>query len=489
MQLNRFSMPKIFYIILSIELCDRIAFYGLQAIAVIYFIHNLKMSEAEASSLFASFSALAYALLVIGGIVGDKILGLKRTYLLGIIFLLVGYTTLSLSSNNIMLYLGMSIIAIGNVFSKPNTNNYVGKCFSAHDERIDAAFTYFYMVINIGIVIASLTVPILNKVFGYHIAIGFCALLMGIALILYIIFNKEFSKSDNIISPKYRKEFTYPIVISLSILAMFLLSYLLHDPYLSSIALYTGGLATVLIYLVIASKHNRLEAKGMYIALFLWLYSIVFFALYIQIATSITLFALHNVDLTFFGFNIPPGITQGFAPFFIIIISPLLSGLYIHLYKKGVNYNIYAKFATGMLLVGICFLILGIGGNIFADQKAQISILWLVIAYAIYAAGELLVSALGASMITQLLPSRIGGFGQGMWYLGAALGMKIGGELFASVLQPNSTNIDKPLALKIYVGLFYKIGGFTLLIALVSFVFVRPLSKSIGEVMKHKNAL
>lgn len=478
------SLPKIFYIILLIEIFERFAFYGLQSVAVIYFIKNLGFSEAESSNVFASFSALAYAMLVIGGIVGDRILGLQRTYLLGILSLLFGYLAIALATTMPVLYFGMSLVIVGNVLFKPNANNYVGRCFGSDNASIDAGFTYFYMIGNIGIFLGTVIVPTTAKLFGYTIALNLCFIAMCISLLIFFIFRRQFASVDNAVTTN--KKSIYTLVITLAISSAILMSLLLDSIFASSIILYSVFLIVVIVYLYIASKLPALEAKGMYVTFVLWLFSIAFFTSYIQIATSLTLFALHNVDLNFFGYIVPAGVTQSLDPFFITLLSPFLSSLYIFLYKKNINYNIANKFATGILLVGLCFITLSIGGSFFTNANSQISVIWLILAYILYAAGELLVSALGASMIVQLLPARICGFGQGIWYLGAAVGMKIGGQIFALV-ESFTKSTNNTALLDSYISLFNLIGISTIVIAAILFISSVPLSKAVSSVILTKN--
>ena len=97
-------MPKTFYTILFIEFWERFADYGLQTVAVLFFIQKFGLKEHEATNLFSSFAALLFALLIIGGYLGDKVLGFRRTYFLGIIFLMIGYGSFAFVQNIQLLY-------------------------------------------------------------------------------------------------------------------------------------------------------------------------------------------------------------------------------------------------------------------------------------------------------------------------------------------------------------------------------------------------
>lgn len=482
-------LPKTFYATLFIELWERFAFYGLQSIAVIYFIERYKILESDSGVLFASFSALVYAALTVGGFVGDKVLGLRRTYFLGIIFLICGYTLLGVSDSIEFMYKAMGLIVVGNAFFKTNANNYIARSFETNDPRLDSAFTYFYMSVNLGSMLSFLIVPILAKVFGYRIGILASAFAMAVALISYLCFRSRFRLSDNRIGRAYKNLWLrLLIIITLGIAFANLFGYLLHDLTLSKLFLYVITIVTVLVYLFIARKLNRYESRGMYIALFLMLQGVVFYMVFIQAATSMTLFALHNVRLTFFGFKIPPGVTQGFNGFFIITLSPILANLYIFLHKRKIEAGISTKFLTGVFISGCSFLVLALATKFFADSNAQVSVAWLALAYLLYSIGELLISALGPSMIAQLLPKRFGGFAQGMWFLCSALGMQIGGQV-ASIASRNSTSLQGEntlLFLNAYNDLFYKLGIGVILIGLFLTFLTKPTYRIVKQVLEHK---
>jgi POT family proton-dependent oligopeptide transporter len=480
-------MPKTFYATLFIEFWERFAFYGLQSVAVIYFIERFKMLESDSGILFASFSALVYAMLTVGGFVGDRILGLRRTYFLGIIFLILGYILLSLASSKELMYDAMGIIVIGTALFKTNATNYISRCFESNDPRLDSAFTYFYMSTNLGGLFSFLAVPILAKEFSYRIGIMACAIGMGVALISYFCFRARFRLSDNQVGKKGKNSLVRLLVVGiLGLLIAYLFSYLLHDVRLSKFVLYAITVSTVVIYLLIASKLNSYEARGMYIALFLMLQGVIFFIVYIQAATSMTLFALHNVRLVFFGFKVPPGVTQGFNSFFILTLSPILANLYIFLHKNKFEVGIPLKFLAGIFIAGCNFLVLAFAAQFFADSNGQLSIVWLAISYFLYSLGELLISALGPSMIAQLLPKRFGGFAQGMWFLGCALGMQIGGEIASVAGKQQAHWQDNFTFLHSYGELFYKLGGMVIIIGLFLAILSKPTYRIVKQVLEHK---
>lgn len=481
-------MPKTFYAVLFIEFWERFAFYGIQATAVIYFIKQFGMLESKANILVGSFFALAYAFMVVGGVIGDRLLGLRRSYFLGLLFLISGYGMLCLSPKIFGVYLALGLVVVGNMLFKTNATNYVSRCFEDQDPRLDAAYTYFYMAINLGSWSSITLAPIVSQEFGYPVGLSMLALGMVIALISYFIFLPRLRHSDNQVGTSGKNMwFRMAVITAIGIVLAFAFSWLFRDLVLCRIIMYSASALILIAYLYVASRLNHYEARGMYVALMLMLQSVVFWILYIQSATSMTLFALHNVRLSYFGFNIPAGSTQSLDPLFVILMSPILANIYMWRSKKrGRDFPIPGKFALGLISVGLCFMVLGFGIQFFSDTNSQVSIFWLVLAYALYALGELFVSAIGLSMIAQLLPKRFGGFGQGVWFLVTALGIQIGGQLaaFASVDTVGKVAHSSD-TLFAYMGLFYRLGTVTIIIGILLIMLIKPTCRAIEQIKLH----
>lgn len=480
-------MPKTFYAVFLIEFWERFAFYGLQSVAVIYFVNKFGMHEAQADTLFGSFSALLYAMLTVGGFIGDRFLGLRRIYFLGIIFLILGYGMVCISPGVFGLYMGMGLILVGNILFKTNAANYVSRCFEANDPRLDSAFTYFYMSINIGSCSSLLIVPIISQIYGYKAGLSLMAIGMVIALLLYFVFIKRFRDLDNHVGKSKKNKLGIMLITVIGgVIFASLVSVLLKDLWLSKLVLYTVVVITFIIYLVIASKLNHYEARGMYIALLLMLQAVVFYILYIQIATSMTLFALHNVRLTILGLNVPAGATQSLNGGFIILLSPILANVYMKLQKKhGRDISIPGKFAGGLMVTGLCFIALGVGAQFFADKNAQVSVGWIFLAYFLYSLGELLVAAIGMSMVAQMLPKRYGGFAQGAWFISSAIGIQIGSQLSAYAAIEHNGSIIASETLHSYMKFFYELGLVSIVISIVLLTIIKRTYLAMESVKSH----
>ncbi|RTK94000.1 MAG: MFS transporter [Neisseriaceae bacterium] len=479
-------MPKAFYAIFFIEFWERFAFYGMQAVAVLFFIQKFGLKESEATDLFSSFSGLLYGFMLIGGLLGDKVLGLRRTYLLGIIFLMIGYGSFAFTADVHMLYWGMGMILAGNVFFKTNAGNFVQRCFRPNDPRLDSAFTYFYMSINLGSFFSMVIIPIVAEKTSYGFGIGLCGAGMGIALLSYFILHKYFVENDNETGKtgSGAKKALYMIIISaVAIVAAYFLGLLLRNPHLARVILFSVGAATLLLYFVVRSKQSAIAKKGMMIALILLFQSIFFWVMYMQMSTSLMLFAVHNVRTDVLGIVIPPAVTQSFNPFYIFLLSPILAVWYVNSENKGKPISIPTKFAGGLLVCGLAYVLLAVTCYLHDDQ-GKVSMLWLFLGYGLYSLGELLISAIGLSMVSKLIPARLGGFAQAVWFVTTAVGQKVGGLLagFATVDEEHVTNnLD---VLHGYQTLFAYVGISATVLAIIFFLFVKPLTKAMQELSK-----
>ncbi len=481
-------MPKTFYTIFFIEFWERFAYYGLQAVAVLFFIQKFGLKEHEATNLFSSFSALLYALLIIGGYLGDKVLGFRRTYFLGIIFLMIGYGSFAFVQNVQLLYWSMGMVLVGNIFFKTNAGNFVQRCFAPNDPRLDSAFTYFYMSINLGSFFSMIIVPFVAAKTSYGFAIGLCGVGMFIALISYFILRKNLVKSDNETGQKAGNKFFIMLIIAaIAVVAAYALGLLLKDPALSKTILFTVVGIVFLIYFVVRSKVNAIEQKGMTIAFLLLAQSIFFWLMYMQMSTSLTLFTVHNVRTDLFGINIPPEVTQSFNPFYIFLLSPILANMYTKSEQSGTPISIPSKFAFGLLVCGFAYLLLA-GSCYLSDSNGTISMIWLFLGYGLYSLGELLVSAIGLSMVSKLIPVRLSGFAQAIWFVTTAFGQRLGGMAAGYGTIDDTKAVSNFEILHGYQMLFAAIGITATVFAVIFIIFVKKLSKNmqdvIGEISK-----
>jgi len=468
--LNAFKQPRSFYLIFSIELWERFGYYGLQGIMAVYLVKMLGMSEAQSITLFASFSALVYGLVAVGGWLGDKVLGTKRVIVLGTLVLALGYALVAWSGHDISLvYIGMATIAVGNGLFKANPSSLLSTCYEKDDPRLDGAFTMYYMAINIGSFFSMLATPWLAAEFGWSTAFALSFVGMLITLVNFMFFRKwvknHGSKAD--FAPLDIRKLLMTLV---GIVVMITLAtWLLHNQGIARLVL---GVIAIGIVLVFAKETFALKGharRKMIVAFVLMVQAIVFFVLYMQMPTSLNFFAIRNVEHSILGITFQPEQFQALNPFWIMVFSPLLAAIYN---KMGDRLPMPHKFALGMVLCSAAFLVLPLGASL-ANELGIVSVNWLILSYALQSIGELMISGLGLAMVAQLVPQRLMGFIMGSWFLTTAGAAMVAGKVANLMAVPE--NITDPLlSLHVYGDVFLKIGIVTGVIA-VLMMFTAPL--------------
>ncbi|MDG2903780.1 oligopeptide:H+ symporter, partial [Vibrio parahaemolyticus] len=333
--LNAFKQPKAFYLIFSIELWERFGYYGLQGIMAVYLVKQLGMSEADSITLFSSFSALVYGLVAIGGWLGDKVLGTKRVIMLGAIVLAIGYALVAWSGHDAgIVYMGMAAIAVGNGLFKANPASLLSKCYPPKDPRLDGAFTLFYMSINIGSLIALSLAPVIADRFGYSVTYNLCGAGLIIALLVYIACRGMVKDIGS--EPDFRPmSFSKLLYVLLgSVVMIFVCAWLMHNVEVANLVLIVLSIVVTIIFFRQAFKLDKTGRNKMFVAFVLMLEAVVFYILYAQMPTSLNFFAINNVHHEILGFSINPVSFQALNPFWVVLASPILAGIYTHLGNK-----------------------------------------------------------------------------------------------------------------------------------------------------------
>lgn len=456
---------KSFYFVFALELFERFSFYSLQSIILIYLIKKMSLSESEAINIYTSFNALMYGLIVIGGWINDKILGTITTLFLGIINLFIGYTIIYLNLNNInYFYLGLSTIAIGNCLFKPNPSVLLSNIYKKYNKQIDSGFTMCYMSVNIGSLLSIIITPWISNKYGWEIS--FLIPIIGIifTFITYFIYKKKIKKYSLKTNFDYKNKKKILLIFILLIILSILMSYLINNIKLVNIIINSIILFISIIFIkeIIISKNK--EKNKMIVAFILLIESIIYFILYSQIQTSLNIFTLKNIENKMFGITINPIQFQALNPFFIIIFSPILSIIYNNLKKK---LSITYKFAIGMLLSSISFLIISFGIYLNSNINKPMSSHWLILTYLFQSVGELMISGLGLSMIAQLVPKRLIGFTLGSWYLTTSISSILSGKIANLISTTKNINLNNIQSLNIYFNNFSKIGMYSLIVAII----------------------
>ncbi len=387
---------------------------------------------------------------------------------------------------NIM-FLSLSTIIIGNGFFKPNISTIVGSLYSATDPRRDSGFTIFYMGINLGSMFSQILCPVLYEVIGPWAGFSLAAGGMAVAWALFQFDGGRLAgfgeAPENVSGNKrlfiYVAAFLFvPLIwwlmnntmVSAQTLAdavktegapaVGIIDYLLALPFLGKL-MFTMFLGSVIgIPIWAAFTGTLVESQKMFVAVILVIFSTVFWTLFEQAGSSLTLFAERNTNLNIFGiYQMPAGQTQFFNALFIVLLAPLFSIMWRWLAIKGLEPSIPVKFAIGLILVGVGFLAL-VAGKGFANDAFRVPLFWLALAFFIHSVGELCLSPVGLSMITKLSMPKIVGLMMGVWFLSSAMAQYVGGIVaqFAAVETVGGEVTNPAESLNTYIGVFKMIG-------------------------------
>src|SRR5580698_365816 len=193
------SQTRAFSTVFLIEMWERFGFYGMQVLMVTYMMKKLGFVDTRANLVWGAAAALIYATPAIGGWIGDKLLGARRSMRIGAVVLMIGYALLWYPTNSeYFLYFALGVIIVGNGLFKPNTGNLVRKIYEGDDSKIDSAFTMYYMAVNIGSMISMTLTPWIRDYVGerygdsagWHTAFGVCSIGLLVGLINYALMSR-----------------------------------------------------------------------------------------------------------------------------------------------------------------------------------------------------------------------------------------------------------------------------------------------------------
>ncbi len=464
---NVLKQPKAFYLIFMLEIWERFGYTALLSVITLYLTKDLELSSKDAFILFGAFASLIYAFIVLGGYLGDKILGAKRTILLGLFVLVAGYCLMVLNNKHFVYY-AMALLCVGTGLFKSNPSSLLAQCYSQNEvETLHNAFTLFYMAINIGSTMGLLFMPILAAKYNFSVVFGAAVIGILLSILTFIIFGFTL-KEIGTEADKLKLNLKYLLISIAGIIVLVkIVSYLLNYVMFAKYSVTITFLICTLIYIFLTFKvKNEGFFSKMILALILMTEAIVYKIAYIQMQTSINFYTINNASHKIFGIDLEPASFQALNPIWIIIMSPVLAYYYVYAKKANKALSIHNKFAIGMLLISFAFMVLYLS-KYFANSQFIVSGYWLVLSYLLQSTGELLISALGLAMVAQLVPQRFIGFVIGIWWIFLAFGSIIGG-IVASFSSPVITT-DKFILMNNYTNVFLWVGILTFAFTLLMF--------------------
>ncbi len=457
------SRARAFSALFLIEMWERFGFYGMQVLLVVFMIEYLGFAEARANLTWGALSAMIYAAPVLGGWIGDKVLGARRTTLLGAVVLATGYLLLSVPWDRViagawatpLLFFSMGVIATGNGLFKANPNNLVSRLYEGDPSKLDGAFTMYYMAINVGAFISQSLTPWIRVRYGWHWAFLACAAGLAIGIAQFRFQRRLVAHIGSAPDFEPLRLGRLAAVLGGTLLLAVLIALVVQNIAVARAIVWLSGLVLLGLFAVLIAGGGRSERSGLIAMLLLTAQSMLFFVFYQQMSTSLTLYALHNVRLDFLGYHVPPEQFQVLNPFWIALLSPLLALLYGALGRQGRDPSVAGKYAWGFALLALGFFVYAVSGGYAV--AGRVSPWWMVWGYLLQSAGELLISGLALAMVSRYVGPARRGLMMGAWLLSSGIAQYLGSDVanYASV----PAGMTDPLAtLPLYIHLFWVLG-------------------------------
>ena len=498
-----FGHPKGLFYLFFAELWERFSFYGMRALLTLYMVNEMFKDDANRDTIslgiYAAYGMLVYATPAIGGMIADRLLGFRKSIMLGAVFFTAGHFILAIE-HPLFFYAALGLLIVGNGFFKPNISSFVGTLYEKGDVRRDSGFTIFYMGINIGAAIAPILCGWLGITYGWHYGFGAAGIGMLSGLIVFWKGTKTNVFGDHGLPPSEEKleskylgikiKFLVPLV---TLLLVPVIAYLIqYGDFLFTTfdaTLFEGTIVSFIFNILVIGVLGYLawmfyqvsgkERQQLLMVLWMTLLMTIFWGFYELTGSLITLFADRNVNLVLF----TAAGTNGITAIFVVALAIPFSLMWIFLQKKNLNPRTPYKFAYGLLFIGIGFYALSYSAN-FADDFGRVPFIFLVVGYLLFVIGELMMSPVGLSKITELAPKRLVGFMMGIWFLSSAYAFNIGGfigrKMAINTGNDNSTSgFD---SLYVYTEGFGSIGMVGIGTGLVALIVAPFLVKMMHEV-------
>jgi POT family proton-dependent oligopeptide transporter len=413
-------------------------------------------------------------------------------------------------------WFSLSLIILGVGFLKPNISTIVGQLYPQGDPRRDPGFTLYYYGINLGSFWASILCGLLGVNVGWWAGFGLAGVGMLAGFIVFVLGKPWLDGKAEPPQPKVLKEkVAGPINRELAIYALSLVGlvgifFLVQFNAIVGVALNIGILASLgYIGFFMFTKCAKEERERLALAVFLIFGAVVFWTLFEQAGSSLSLFAATNVQLdlvrepvrlfggavtlatpeqlakagidaasTFWvntSFNAPQ--TQALNAGWILIFAPVFAAIWTFLGARGKDPNPVIKFGLALIQVGAGFLLLQ-WGSTFADGAFKLPLIFLVLMYMLHTTGELCMSPVGLSQMTKLSPASVVSFMMAVWFMAVAIAQWVGGKIagLAATETVGGQVLDPGAALAASLKVFNIIGLVSVVIG-IGFLLLSPVLK------------
>jgi len=413
-----FGHPKGLTFLFTTEMWERFSYYGMRSLLVLYMTKYLLLPEHAgdvrglttvraaleavfgpldvqplSSQIWGFYTALVYFTPIFGGLLADRVLGQRRTVIIGAATMAIGHFMMAFEP--LFLFALLALI-LGNGAFKPNISTQVGGLYAPGDHRRDRAYSIFYVGINVGAFLAPLICGTLGEKVGWHYGFATAGVGMCIGLSIYL-YAQHLLPPDELHKARAAHVERKPL--------------------------------------------DRDEWRAVTALLVLFLPNTLFWATYDQMGNTTVLWADANTDRTvaLLGLTaqIPTTWFLAVNPFLIFAFTPFVVALWKRQADRGTEPSTITKMSLGCFGVTLANLIMVAIALATGDGKAS----WVLLLgyYVVITLGELYLSPVGLSLVTKVAPARILSMMMGVW-----LATSFTGGFLAGWLGSFWSRMDKP---------------------------------------------
>jgi POT family proton-dependent oligopeptide transporter len=421
--------PKGLYMLFFAEMWERFSYYGMRAILIFYLTQHWLFSDGKSNLIYGAYTSLVYITPVLGGYLADRYLGQRKAVIFGGLLLAAGHSLMAVEGTGgqndptiNVFWAALAFIIVGSGFLKANISVMVGQLYNLTDTRRDAAYTIFYMGINVGAALGTILVAYLGQTIGWGYGFGLAGIGMLAGLIVFVLGKASLRGAGEAPAPLTRaREFAlYGVGLASVAVIWALVQY--QDVIQTLLAI--SGVALLGYVLYESFKLPKEPRERMFAILFLISLNPIFWGLFEQAGGSMNLFTNEFVDRG----GVPAGIFQSINPIYIILFAPLFAGLWQFLGKRGLEPSAPAKFGIALLQMGLANLVLVWGAHAWGIEA--MTPVFLVFAYYLFATtAELCLSPVGLSAMNRLAPKFLASLIMGAWFYMTAVGNFVAGKI------------------------------------------------------------
>jgi POT family proton-dependent oligopeptide transporter len=455
------------------EMWERMSYYGMRALLVLYmtgaltgFNPGLGWSSLEAQAIYGVYVGMVYFMVIPGGWLADNILGHQKAVLYGAIIIALGHFTLALPLQQTF-FLGLIFVVLGTGLLKGNISSIVGKLYKDEDDRRESGYTIFYMAINIGSTLGFLVCSYLGEKIGWHWGFGAAGFGMTFGVIQFVRSRSLLGSAGLVPNPLgegKRSKLVFRTKISLVLMMTIILGGLFGLYTIDARAFAEGFYyflcfvaGTYFLYLYFFAGLNSAEKKNLVLLSLLFIGAAAFWSGFDQSASSLSIFARDYTDLSVSGYIIPIGWLQFANPIFVVIFAPIFAGIWMHLAKRNLNPALPIKFALGLVLMAISFMVMLYAVDL-AIVSSPVGMRWLVVTYLLQTWGELTLSPVGLAAFSKYSPKKYVGQMFGLWFTASAIGGVLAGLLGGDALGSGLDSISPVFSFMIKYYLLIAVG-------------------------------